>query len=305
MYKYYIKILSLVLWLSTPLCQALTFSLQPNSSLIGQSQEVTSIYNEPITDIGKNYNIGVYEMIEANPHLDPWEPPSGSTVLIPSHFILPSGPKTGLVINLAEMRLYFYHPDGQSVTTFPISVGKPGWPTPLGTTQIVKKVANPTWYIPASIRAVHLKHGRKLPVSVPPGPTNPLGKYALYLGLSAYLIHGIITEGGIGMRNTHGCISLYPEDIAWLYKHVPQGSLVRIVHEDVKIGIDTHNMLHIEAHLPLREALYIPNTDQKALIQKTANHLTRKKVFLPWKKIKHVIQRSNGVPEPIESRPFS
>lgn len=244
---------------------ALTFGLPTNGDLIGEIQMTTVRRGESLPDIARRYDVGVYEMIEANPTVDPWIPPAGSMVLIPTQFILPNGPRTGIVLNLAEMRLYYYDPVKPIVTTYPIGIGKKGWSTPLATTKVIGKKKDPSWIPPLSIREEHRLKGDILPAIVPGGPDNPLGRYAIYLAMEgSYHIHGTHKPGGIGVRGSHGCMRLYPEDIEALYYTVPIGTTVRIVHEPYKIGWHK-NHLYLESHQPLSEGGYANSDSLESL----------------------------------------
>ena len=261
------KLLNYILILTAIISQsshALTFTIPTNSNIIGHLQKVTVQYDESLSDIGKRFDVGVYEMIEANPNLDPWEPRVGATVTIPTQFILPTGKREGVIINLAEMRLYYYHPKTNLVTTHPIGIGRKGWVTPLLEATIIDKKSNPTWHPPVSIIKEHAKHGDILPAAIPPGPNNPLGNFAIYLSAAGYLIHGTNRSGGIGLRTTSGCIRLYPEDIQSLYNQVSIGTKVKIIHEPYKIGI-YNQQLYIEAHEPLSDPYYNQESMQIAI----------------------------------------
>lgn len=234
---------------------SLTFLLPRQGDVIGQIQMTTVRRGESLGDVGRRYGVGVYEMIEANPKLDPWVPTVGAAVIVPTQFILPPGPRQGIVLNLSEMRLYFYHPDKPLVTTCAVGIGKKGWSTPLAHTTVISKKANPSWVPPESIRREHLLKGDPLPAVVPPGPDNPMGRFALYLGLSTIRIHGTNRSGGIGVRGSHGCIRLFAEDIETLYRSVPVGTAVRIIHAPYKVGWH-QGRLYLEAHQPLSEGQY-------------------------------------------------
>ncbi len=235
-----------------PAVYSLTFTIPANSDIIGNIQTTQVQSGQSLGEIGRKFDVGVYEMIEANPNLSPWEPTIGATVIIPTEFVLPAGERQGLVINLAEMRIYYFHPNSKIVTTHPIGIGKKGWNTPLGSVHVVQKVANPYWRPPSSIRQDHAKHGDILPSVVPPGPENPLGKYAMRLSIPTYLIHGTNRPGGIGFRSTSGCIRLLPEDIETLYPQIAIGTTVRIIHAPYKFGHRGYNVF-LEAHQPLSE----------------------------------------------------
>jgi len=243
---------------------ALTFTIPSKENIIGNIQTATVQAGESLGDIGKKFDVGVYEMIEANPDLDPWTPEIGSQVIIPTQFVLPAGKKQGIIINLAEMRLYYYHPNSNMVSTYPIGIGRKGWVTPLLETKVTNKQYNPTWQPPISIIKEHAIKGDYLPNQVPPGPQNPLGEFAIYLSTPGYLIHGTNRPGGIGLRTTSGCIRLFPEDIRLLYNQVSIGTTVKIIHEPYKIGLYNQN-IYIEAHEPLSDPYYNTETSDISL----------------------------------------
>jgi len=250
-----LKALAGLLYFVSQTVASLTFALPENGDVVGEIQMTTVRRGESLSEIGRRYDVGIYEMIEANPMVDPWVPAAGSVVLIPTQFILPSAPRQGIVLNLAEMRLYHYDPNKPTVTTYPVGIGKKGWSTPLATTTVIGKKKDPAWVPPESIRREHRAKGDILPAVVPGGPGNPMGRYALYLALGEYRIHGTHKPGGIGVRGSHGCVRLFPEDIQSLYYTVPIGTTVRIIHEPYKIGWHK-NHLYIESHQPLTEGRY-------------------------------------------------
>jgi len=232
---------------------AAKFSLpEDGSNVVGHLQGLVASHADSFLDLGRRFNIGYEELRLANPGVDPWVPGEGTLVVIPSRYVLPDAPRTGIVLNLAEMRLYYYpEPEEvgppREVITHPVSIGQVGWNTPLGTTSVVSKLTDPTWYPPASIRAEAEAEGSPLPLVVPPGPDNPLGRHALGLGIRGYLIHGTNKPYGLGMRVSHGCVRMYPEDIASLFEDVPNGTPVHIVNQPIKMGwID--DILFMEAH---------------------------------------------------------
>lgn len=225
-------------------------------TVVGSLGVTTSEYEDTLLDIGLAYDQGYQEMRLANPKVDPWIPGADTEVIIPSQYILPQAPREGIVINVAEMRLYYYPKakpgEPRVVITNPVSVGRQDWKTPQGVTHIVAKTLNPAWYPPASIRKEHAADGNPLPKMVAPGPDNPLGRYALRLGHDGYLIHGTNKPFGIGMRVTHGCLRLYPKDIERLFGEVRVGTPVRIVNQPFKIGWLSGG-LYLETHPPLDE----------------------------------------------------
>ena len=217
--------------------------------LVGRLASYRIKQNDTLMDVAWRYGLGFVELRAANPGVDPWIPPPGMLLTLPTAHLLPDAPKQGIVINLAEQRLYVFSRDGRSVETHPIGTGKEGRTTPLGATTIVRKQANPAWYPPASIR----EEKPELPKVVPPGPDNPLGDFALYLGWNAYLIHGTNKPDGVGRRVSSGCIRMYPEDIARLFREIPVGTKVTVVMQPIKLGW-WHDQLYLEVHPTLDQA---------------------------------------------------
>ena len=243
---------SLILGLFVLPLNATTFTLENEETrIVGHNLIVFSHKEDTLLDIARQFDIGYNEIVTANPELDPWLPGSGQRVLVPNRFILPDAPHKGIVINLAEMRLYYYplkkKGQLQQVITHPIGVGREGWTTPLGKTRITQKKKDPTWTPPASILAEHLEKGDPLPRVVPAGPDNPLGAYAMRLAMPGYLLHGTNRPFGVGMRVSHGCIRLFPEDIEHLFGIVPVNAPVEILYQPYKAALDGKT-LYLEAH---------------------------------------------------------
>ncbi len=226
--------------------------------MIGEMLAAEAQAEDTLLDIARRYGLGYEEITNANPGVDPWLPGAGTTVVVPKQRLLPRAPRSGIVINLPEHRLYWFPPAtaGQQgvVWTFPVSIGKMDWHTPLGRTTIVSKAKDAPWIPPKSVREEHEKRGEPLPAIVPGGPDNPMGRYKMALGIpgGAYLIHGTNRPAGIGMQVTHGCMRLYPEDIETLYGMVPVGTSVTIVNQPYKWGWRNGELL-IEVHPPLQE----------------------------------------------------
>jgi L,D-transpeptidase ErfK/SrfK len=207
------------------------------SRLVGRPHHVAVRAGQTLLDVARKFDVGYWDIVLANPDLDLWLPEAGARVLIPSQYILPDAPQEGIVVNVAEMRLYYYPPAVQGkryVITHPVGIGRQDWATPLGRTRIVEMIADPTWYPPASIRADYAARGEPLPAIVPPGPDNPLGRHALILDMPGYLIHGTHKPEGVGMQVSYGCIRLYPEDIARLFTLVRRGTPVWLVNQPIK-----------------------------------------------------------------------
>lgn len=274
----------------------LTFVLPQNGNIIGHVQYTTVRYGDTLSTIGRKFDMGGYEMVEANPGVDYSNPTPGKTLLIPSRFILPDGERKGIVINLAELRLYYYHPDGVHVSTFPVGVGQDGWNTPLGNTQIVRKRTNPTWVVPDSILENQEAHGKPIPKVMPPGPDNPLGAYAMSLGLDKIVIHGSPYPKGVGVRSSHGCIRMLNEDVAVLYNMVNVGTPVSIIHQPNKIG-RMDDQLYLEAHVPISNAIYANYDRLGDLIAKVG----KGKYSIEWGKVQQLQHRASGYPQPIGS----
>jgi L,D-transpeptidase ErfK/SrfK len=216
------------------------FDVQPGDDVIGVLQITTVQGEDTFSDIARRFNLGYEEMVRANPGVDPWVPGVGREIVLPTQFVLPDAPHEGLVINLAQLRVYYFPPaqegEPQTVITHPIGVGKVGWSTPEGATKITGKTRNPTWFPPASVRKEHREAGDPLPSRVPPGPDNPLGAHMMTLGWPSYLVHGTNKPYGVGMRSSHGCIRFYPEDIAQLYDDIPVGTKVTVVNQPFVFG---------------------------------------------------------------------
>ncbi len=266
------------------------------NDLIGQLMAIQAEQGEALSDIGDRYGIGLHEMLEANPSLSE-QLLGGEEVIIPTQFVLPKY-RNGIVINLAECRLYYF--DGKSVLTYPVGLGRKGWRTPTTSTTIVRKSNNPTWTVPKTIRAyVYEQTGNWLPDAVPPGPENPLGPYAMYLGTHGYLIHGTNQPWSIGKLISAGCIRLYNHDITELFAHVKTGTPVRIIHQPYKAGWQD-GQFYLEAHIPLNlneapSELNMLSAERSVL---TAIHRGR---VLNWDSVRQIVEFHDGIPEPIRN----
>ncbi len=277
---------------------ALEFPLpSPGDDLVGTAQVIDASYEDTFASLGEKYDLGYTEMVAANPGIDPWLPGVGTKVLIPTRFVLPPGPREGIVINLAEYRLYFYPKDRPVVDTYPLGIGREGWESPVSVTRIAGKEANPAWYPPASIRAEHAASGDPLPTVVPPGPDNPLGPFKLQLGLSGYLIHGSNKRFGIGNQVSHGCLRLYNNDLARLFSRVSVGTPVRIINEPYKFGF-SQDLLYLEAHKPLGRAndpspLELQNEAVNKLMKRTDQHPS---LYVNLEEVRRIVNAETGVP---------
>lgn len=205
---------------------------QQRETIISQPLKHTVGEDESLLDIARHYHLGYRELIEANPGVDPWVPPVGLEIYIPSRWILPNGRRRGLVLNIPEMRAYYYLSDSE-VMTFPLGIGMEGWDTPAGNYKIGEKRTDPVWHVPLSIQK-EMEFPRKV---VPPGPTNPLGRYWMRLSSTSYGIHGTNNPWAVGRFITHGCIRLYPEDIAYLFPRIARGTPVEVIYQYAKVGV--------------------------------------------------------------------
>ncbi len=277
--------------------------------VIGELRSVHARYEDTLLDIARENGIGHDEIIQANPNLNRWLPGEDARVLLPTRYVLPDAPHSGIVINLAELRLYYFEQPAKRglpnlVHTYPISIGRLDWKTPLGRTSIARKDTNPPWHPTPAIREEHARDGDPLPAFIPGGvPENPLGRYALRLGIPRYLIHGTDERKvyGIGMRVTHGCIRMYPEHIERLFQKVRLGTPVQIVDQPMKLGV-RDGRIYLEVHSFLEEDV----NDQPLSAEEVANFLARKipdQAIVDREAIKRTLHSKNGVPEIIGSLP--
>ena len=293
-------IVALVCILAPGCIHAETFRLRADSpDLIGEIALATTVHADTLSDLARAYDQGYLEMRLANPLVDPWIPGDGTELVVPSRYVLPQAIRKGIVVNVPEMRLYYFPEKspaaGGVVMTYPISIGRQEWLTPHGLTKIVAKVKDPIWYPPESIREEHAANGDPLPKIVAAGPDNPLGAFALRLGISGYLIHGTNRPYGVGMRVTHGCVRLYPKDIKTVFSSVSVGTPVQIVNQPYKIGL-ANDKLYIEVHPHLSE-------DQEAFRDQFSHVMSlivaRTKgldVQLSWKNLRNAVVRKDGIP---------
>jgi L,D-transpeptidase ErfK/SrfK len=225
-----------LLCLPGPVAGSETFRFDGQNEVVGRVGRYTVKSNESLYEIARTYKTGFNEIVAANPGIDPYVPGKGTSLILPTSWILPDTSRVpGIVVNVSEMRFYYFFKKNRTVMvkTYPIGIGDAGYSTPLGRFRVVEKIAHPAWYVPASIR----KERPELPEVVPPGPDNPMGSHALRLSRRTVLIHGTDVPWGIGRRVSHGCIRLYPEDIVELFRIVPLKTPVIIVRQPVKAGI--------------------------------------------------------------------
>ena len=298
---------SLLLFICNTTTAALTLPApdRPGDSLIGYAPQdvkyVTTSQEDTLIDVAVNFKLGQDEITLANPTVDRWLPGAGTKVRIPSSFLLPDAARQGIVINLPEMRIYYY-PDSGQVVTYSIGIGRVDWKTPLGKTQIMGKTANPSWSPPPSIIAEHLADGDVLDPYYPPGPDNPLGLYAFKLGIPGYLIHSTNKVNGVGMRVSHGCIRMYPADIEQFFPMVKVGTQVNLVNQPIKVGW-YHDTLYLEAYPEMEEtpASFEQRLHSALDLIERANG--GKMPVIKGSVLKAALEKQSGVPIALYQRP--
>jgi L,D-transpeptidase ErfK/SrfK len=299
--------------------QAELFELPPDGNdVVGALTVVTARADETLLDIARRHGLGYEDIVRANPDVDTWLPGEGTEVLLPTRYVLPPGVRKGVVLNLAEYRLYYFPQarDGEPaiVMTYPMSIGRMDWETPLGAASIVSKVKNPAWYPPESVREEHAADGDPLPRIVPPGPENPLGEFAMRLSLPGYLIHSTNRPAGVGMRVTHGCIRMFPEDIRFLFDQVSVNTPVRIINEPVKVGwygdelvMEVHRTLDVapiesdsgeitSAVLPEDILMQPERNILTALTEQFVAATNTRAGELDWERAEALLERADGIP---------
>jgi len=268
-------------------------------TVLGEITTVKADERDTLLDIARRHGFGYQDMKLVNPDIDTWKPGEGQEIVLPAKFILPVAPKKGIVLNVPEMRLYYYLPKEkgkpQEILTYPLGVGRSGWNTPYINTTIIQKKKNPNWYPPESIRKEHEEKGDPLPKIVESGPDNPLGYYAMRLGQPDYLIHGTNKPYGVGMRVSHGCIRLYPEDIETLFSEVSLKTSVNIINQPYKIGVKD-NVIYLEAHPFLDEDIEQFENNLTSVVALIVEVSKEKKYELDWAAAYDAINNPNGLP---------
>ena len=237
--------------------RAMDYPLPPaGSRLIGQNQTYTIQEGDnKLQTIARRFNTAAQVILETNNTIAPVNPAPGTVITIPSQMLLPDTPREGIVVNLAELRLYYFPPGENIVQVFPLGIGQLGLETPVTTTRVSQKIPNPTWTPTPGIRARSLEQGIKLPPVVPAGPNNPLGRFALRLGVGngEYLIHGTSAPDSVGLRVSSGCMRMNAPDIKALFEQVRVGTRVQIINEPVKFSVEPDGKRYIEVHRPLAQ----------------------------------------------------
>ncbi len=303
--KFLFPIAALVLLIGAPSAQANTLSFDPGETeVVGKIQHEHARRSDTLMDIARWLGMGYREIRRANPDVDLWIPGEGTRVLIPSQFVLPEGPREGLIVNRAEKRLYYFHTDVDSgelaVTTYPIGIGKAGRETPIGEATVIQRLENPAWYPTDGVRADYRTRGIELPRMVPPGPENPLGRYALILDMNGYLIHGTHRPDGVGMRVSQGCVRLYPEHIERLVFDVPIGTPVAMVDQPVKAGF-RDGRLFLEIHPGHDDSVPEMAEVRKVVERAWQRNRDRLDEAVDWQLVEEAWRNADGVPRIISA----
>jgi len=268
--------------------------------IIGYNYIKVVEHGDSLTKIRQKHEVSYSELLKANPNINFYKLRVGQKVIIPKQFILPKFRK-GIVINIPELRLYYFSPDGTHIHTYPIGLGRENWRTPIASTKVVNKTEDPIWRVPDDIREyVYEKTGEILPDEVYPGPKNPLGKYALYLDKQGYLIHGTNTPSSVGTFISSGCMRLLREPIETLYQEVPIGTPVHIIHYPYKAGW-RGNKLYLESHEPISDYLYQSNPQLNEIDAESAIYdaIHLRPAQINWNLVSKNIREHLGIPEPI------
>jgi L,D-transpeptidase ErfK/SrfK len=272
--------------------------------MFGDIETITAHGEDTLPDLARRYGLGYEEILRANPGVDTWLPGEGTTIVIPGQRLLPPGPREGVVVNLPEHRLYYFPKPKKGeipqVITYPVSIGKMDWNTPLGKTRIVDKRKNPTWTPPESVRKEHAERGDPLPPVVKSGPDNPLGAYAMRLGITpgAYLIHGTNNPIAVGMAITHGCIRMYPEDIEGLFPLVPVNTPVWLINEPVKVA-RVGGQVWLEVHPPVDAEGQRAEVDIEAFYARANTALGETPAAIHWDFVLSELKVASGLPQMI------
>ncbi|MEX2475527.1 L,D-transpeptidase family protein [Marinobacter sp.] len=276
-----------------------TFAI--NEDVAGRLTVLTTRYEDTFAAIGNDLSLGYLELVKANPGVDPWLPGEGTRITLPRRYVLPDVERKGIVINLAEYRLYYF--TDQGVQVYPVGVGTEDNPSPLTDAQVTMPLESPAWYPPASIRAEYAASGDYLPRMIPPGPGNPLGTHALMLSEKGYLIHGTNKQFGVGMQVSHGCFRMYNEDISRFVYQVSKGTPVRVIKEPVKIGL-SGNEVWLEVHRPHEE---YRKQDREQLWQQVSETVAafvqrRPEVEIKRRAIELAVDQADGLPTMVGER---
>jgi len=266
--------------------------------MIGTSVVYDIRRGDTLIEVARRFGFGFTEVLAANPGVDPWLPRPGTRIVLPAAHLVPDAGLPGILVNLAQQRIFFQARHDDAITTFPIGIGQTGWETPLGRTTIVNKRKNPVWTVPNSLRAER----PDLPAALPPGPNNPLGTHALDLEWPGYVIHGTNRPYGVGRRVSHGCIRLYPEDIVRLYQAVNIGTPVTVVDQSVLVAW-ADGALYLEAHPTQRQAdeieafgMVVEASGDDDLVYRVKKAAAGRVSEVDWSLVTRTVGQRRGVP---------
>lgn len=286
-----------------PSAQASEYPLRDDGGgLFGEVKRIQTRYEDTLIQLARQHSLGFEELLRVNKGVDPWLPGAGTEILIPGQRLLPPGVREGIVVNLPEHRLFYFPKPEQGkppvVLTFPVSVGKMDWNTPLGVTKVVRKQKDPPWYPPESVREEHINRGDPpLPAVVPAGPDNPLGTRSMRLDIpgGAYLIHGTNNPDAVGMAITHGCLRMYPEDIERLFDLTPVGTRVTLINEPVKIS-RFGGEVWLEVHPPVDAKGQVLTVDFEEFEARLNELLGEAEVIIDWEMALRALREATGMP---------
>lgn len=301
-----------------------TFTLPTDgSTVVGQPRIIIPTQENTLLDIARQTDVGYHEITWANPGVDVWLPEKNVKVIVPSQYILPPKPWTGIVLNISQRRLFYFPAPAKGqpakVITFPVSIAREGWSTPLGMTKVVAKHKDPAWFVPKSIQAEHKAAGEgEFPEYFPPGPDNPMGMLAIQLGFQSIFIHGTNRPWGVGLRTSHGCLHLYPEDAALIFPQMNANIPVRVIDEPVVAGV-INGQLHVTTFEPVEEygttrnlmtraALALAPYLQSSVVPKPDPKTVKKPVAMPvayevdWNKVLTATRQFQVIPVSVDPK---
>lgn len=274
------------------------FNVPSNGDIVGTNVITKVKAGESLNSIAYNYDVGYEELVSANPGVDFYNLRVGQKIVLPMQHILPPKQyRNGIVINVAELRLYYFN-NGE-VMTYPVALGREGWRTPIGKTSVYRKEEQPTWNVPPTVKQYVLEnHGKQLPNVVPPGPDNPLGDYAIYLTLNGYLIHGTNDNRSIGRLVSSGCIRMYNKDVSQIFPTVERGTPVYIIYYPNKVGW-SDNKLYLESYKPVSHEQGIYQSQEVPVNDLIKQATTETPAAVNWNEVAETTARETGIPSPI------
>ncbi len=288
----------LVIIFFTKCAFARTYALPSNGdALIGKSEYITTSSGETLINIAQRFDVGLNGIVDANLSINPAQPlPHGIRIHIPTAFLIPAQKQKGIIINLPEMRMYYFPTNSHGIVmTYPIGIGRVGKTIPIANTAVLGKRMNPTWTAPKDIREFNEQQGITLPITMPAGPDNPLGPYAIYLKIPTYLIHSTIIPESVGKRASFGCIRMHEEDIKDFYPLVTSGTPVSIVNLPSKTGWKG-NSLFLENHDALQEH---PDEGYNGMVNALYHAGRGRATLVDWQLVSFLAEDHDGLPHEV------